>query len=164
MQANEPSRAVICVAFSPNGRYVPTASEDHTARVFEAATGRELSRLAHDTCFSGIVNAEERNIIGALGNFPPTRNRLMSLAKMIRLERPLSTGKVLRAMFFRNRMPVDPFHEVSHVRYKFRAKCSSLDRYPIHEEAYGDWHHLESSGAIGEVTKDSTHALSQLSV
>jgi len=35
------------VAFSPDGKLVATASSDTTARVFEAATGREVARLAH---------------------------------------------------------------------------------------------------------------------
>ncbi len=35
------------VAFRPSGRYVATASEDETARIFEAKTGREIGRLTH---------------------------------------------------------------------------------------------------------------------
>jgi dipeptidyl aminopeptidase/acylaminoacyl peptidase len=33
-------------AFSPDGRRIVTASDDHTARIWDAATGRELARLA----------------------------------------------------------------------------------------------------------------------
>jgi len=38
---------VIAVAFSPDGKWVATGSYDRTARVMEAATGKEVSRLAH---------------------------------------------------------------------------------------------------------------------
>jgi WD40 repeat protein len=38
---------VNAVAFSPDGKLVATGSADDTARVFEAATGREVSRLIH---------------------------------------------------------------------------------------------------------------------
>jgi WD40 repeat protein len=41
------------VAFSPDGSRVATASDDGSARVFEAATGTELARLHHE----GRVNA-----------------------------------------------------------------------------------------------------------
>ena len=40
--------AVLSVGFSPDGRWVVTGSADHTARVFDPATGQERSRLAHD--------------------------------------------------------------------------------------------------------------------
>jgi WD40 repeat protein len=44
---------VRAVAFSPDGKWVATGSGDKTARVMEAATGKEVSRLAHQ----GVVNA-----------------------------------------------------------------------------------------------------------
>ena len=36
------------VAFSPDGKYVVSGSGDSTARVWEAATGREVARMTHD--------------------------------------------------------------------------------------------------------------------
>jgi WD40 repeat protein len=35
------------VAISADGRHVATSSDDHTARVFEAASGKEVSRFIH---------------------------------------------------------------------------------------------------------------------
>jgi WD40 repeat protein len=35
------------VAFSPDGKYIATGSSDYTARVWEAATGREITRVPH---------------------------------------------------------------------------------------------------------------------
>jgi len=39
---------VYSVAFSPDGKYVVSGSGDMTARVWEAATGREVARMTHD--------------------------------------------------------------------------------------------------------------------
>jgi WD40 repeat protein/transcriptional regulator with XRE-family HTH domain len=38
---------VTSVAFSPNGNYVASGSEDGTARVWEVATGKEVARMTH---------------------------------------------------------------------------------------------------------------------
>ncbi len=36
------------VAFSPDGKWVVSGSVDHTVRVWETATGQEVSRMIHD--------------------------------------------------------------------------------------------------------------------
>ena len=36
------------VVFSPDGKYVATASGDNTARVWDAATGKQIFVLNHD--------------------------------------------------------------------------------------------------------------------
>jgi WD40 repeat protein len=43
------------LAFSPDGKWVATASFDGTARVMETATGREVSRLAHQGSGLGVA-------------------------------------------------------------------------------------------------------------
>lgn len=50
--ASAPPGDIRSVAFSPDGKYLATASDDFTARVWEIGSGREVSRIAHE----GIVN------------------------------------------------------------------------------------------------------------
>jgi WD40 repeat protein len=42
-------KAVSAVAFSPDGKYVVSGSDDNTARVWEAGTGREIAGMTHDS-------------------------------------------------------------------------------------------------------------------
>jgi WD40 repeat protein len=40
---------VLCLAFSPSGRFLATGSDDNTARVTEVQTGREIARFVHQS-------------------------------------------------------------------------------------------------------------------
>jgi WD40 repeat protein len=42
------AKEVSGVAFSPDGRLLATGSDDHTAQLWEVASGREVSRVTHD--------------------------------------------------------------------------------------------------------------------
>jgi len=47
--------AVKSVAFSPDGRYVLSRSDDHTARVWDVNTGEEISRVTHESGVAVVV-------------------------------------------------------------------------------------------------------------
>src|SRR5207248_1275008 len=46
---------VFAVAFSPDSKYLATASADHTARVILTETGKEISRLQHQDGVNAVV-------------------------------------------------------------------------------------------------------------
>jgi WD40 repeat protein len=56
-------------AFSPDGKRLLTASEDHTARIWDVATGRELMRLNHDSkVWQAHFSPDGRLIVTASGD------------------------------------------------------------------------------------------------
>ena len=46
---------VRAVAFSPDSRYVVSGSQDKTARVWEATTGKEVARMTHDSVVDAVA-------------------------------------------------------------------------------------------------------------
>ena len=49
------------VAFGPQGRYLATASWDHTAAVWDVATGRQLVRVQHDLNVNAVAMSPDGN-------------------------------------------------------------------------------------------------------
>jgi WD40 repeat protein len=58
--------AVIDVAFNPDGKYVVSGSWDGTARVWEAASGKEVSRMQHDDYVDSVAfSPDGKNVVSA---------------------------------------------------------------------------------------------------
>ena len=62
---------VYSVAFSPDGRYVVSGSNDFTARVWEAATGKEVARMTHDFDVSSVAFSPDGRYVVS-GSFDTT--------------------------------------------------------------------------------------------
>jgi WD40 repeat protein len=76
---------VSAVAFSPDGKLVATASWDHTTRVFEAASGREIALLAHQNPVMAVVFSPDGKLLVAqtsdwLHLYQRNRNRWSPIA------------------------------------------------------------------------------------
>ncbi|WP_054864741.1 WD40 repeat domain-containing protein [Methanosarcina barkeri] len=51
------------VVFSPDGKYIATASNDHKARIWDAATGKQAFVLSHDGWVNDVVFSPDRKYI-----------------------------------------------------------------------------------------------------
>ena len=55
------------MAFSPDGTRVATASNDGTARIFDAITGAELSRLDHGSAVNAVAFSPDNTRVATAG-------------------------------------------------------------------------------------------------
>lgn len=58
---------LVDVVFSPNGKYLGTASTDGTARVWEASSGREVGRLTHEGLIFSIAFSSDNKYLATAG-------------------------------------------------------------------------------------------------
>jgi len=91
---------VHAVAFSPDGKWVATASADKTARVMEAATGKEVSRLTHQEAVFGVAFSPDGKWL-ATGSYDNTA-RLMDAATGKEVWRITHGGPVSAVAFSRD--------------------------------------------------------------
>jgi WD40 repeat protein len=58
---------VYSVVFSPDGKYLATASHDNTARVWDATTCREISRMGHERYVLSVAFSSDGKYLATAG-------------------------------------------------------------------------------------------------
>jgi WD40 repeat protein len=70
VQIVQHSNYVLAVAFSPDGRVLATGSEDHTAGIWEVASGQQRTLITHDTGVDGVAFSPDGRLLAtACGDF-----------------------------------------------------------------------------------------------
>jgi WD40 repeat protein/transcriptional regulator with XRE-family HTH domain len=64
---------VQALAYSPDGRYLATASSDHTAVIWDATGGTELARLAHDAAVADVAFSPDGRYLATASDDGTTR-------------------------------------------------------------------------------------------
>ncbi len=66
-QGNGHREPVWCVAYTPDGRRLVSASDDHTSRVFDAETGDEVVRVNHAGAVWGVAVSPDGRLFASAG-------------------------------------------------------------------------------------------------
>jgi hypothetical protein len=94
---------VKAIAISPDGQWLATASDDHTARIWDAATGRERHRLKHQgSVFAVAISPDGKSLATASHDHTA---RIWDT----------STGSIAKTAFETNTMFYD-FHQVPYLK------------------------------------------------